>query len=119
MVEAELIDSKHVRRDLKVIEKAVQSSGWEIPQKLLETLPKIMGSIAMTGTNREKTAATRVVVAMKRFNDMQAESQTPKIVGHLHSHKFERGDIPDEGLDEWRRDNARRIESLKRISGDS
>ena len=119
MAEVELLKPGSVRGDLKLIEQSLKTPGWEIPEKLLETLPKIMGSIALTGTNREKTAATRVVVAMKRFNEMAIENQTPKIVGHLHKHQMLEGDIPSEGLDEWREDIDRRIDRIKRISGDA
>ena len=62
-----LTDHSHIRGDLRAIESSIKA-GWKIPEVLYDQLATHMGKIVARGSNREKTAAARVLVAMHGQN---------------------------------------------------
>jgi hypothetical protein len=66
----ELIDPAHVARDSKLIRQAILK-GWDIPDRLLSSLPETMGQIAESVEEKaqDRIAAARVLVAMKSANE--------------------------------------------------
>jgi hypothetical protein len=76
-----LTDPAHTRRDVRMIESAIRK-GFEIPEAIYQSLAKHMSMIVAKGTNREKTAAARVLLAMAEFNDKpNQQAQTTVNVG--------------------------------------
>lgn len=106
-----LTDTGHSRSDLAMIRTAIVK-GWQIPDKLLEALPKVAGSMALTGKPREQIAAMKVLLAMKEQNDANEKSSRP--IQHRHVHEL--GPITDANIAEHR---ARLLEELDRTGDDS
>lgn len=63
-----LTDAGHSRADLMMVETAIRK-GWQIPDQLLEALPKVAGAMALKGKPRDQIAAMKVLLAMKEQND--------------------------------------------------
>lgn len=63
-----LTDPSHSRADLATVRRAIRE-GWDIPEQLLATLPKIAGAMALKGKPRDQIAAMKVLLAMKEQND--------------------------------------------------
>ena len=68
-----LTDPGHSRADLATVRRAIRE-GWQIPEQLLEALPKVAGAMALKGKPREQIAAMKVLLAMKEQNDKQDTS---------------------------------------------
>jgi hypothetical protein len=64
MTTTELIDPHHVRRDLRQLEGAIARKEFFINDAVYKTLGNYLAEIVVKGTNREKTAAARVLIAM-------------------------------------------------------
>jgi hypothetical protein len=75
---AEMFAEGHRRGDLRMVERAIKN-GWDIPESLLEALPKIAANLALTGNPREKISAMRVILAMKEQNDRPEPNQQTTI----------------------------------------
>lgn len=71
-----LTDTGHSREDLRMIETAIRKD-WQIPDQLLEALPKVAGAMALKGKPRDQIAAMKVLLAMKEQND-KPEPQKPQ-----------------------------------------
>jgi hypothetical protein len=99
-----LTDPKHTRGDLRQIESAIRK-GWQIPDQLFEKAGLVIGQILSKGSNREKVAAARVLIAMNEQN-----SPTPVLVAHQHIHMT--GDKPETALEQKRRELSDRIAKL-------
>ena len=78
---ADLVAPGHERRDLRDIKSAVRK-GWKIPDVLFNELATQMGLIVKNGTNREKTQAAQVLLAMHESN----ERRQTQVVEHHHAH---------------------------------
>lgn len=63
-----LTDTGHTRSDLRMVETAIRK-GWQIPDQLLEALPKVAGAMALKGNPRDQIAAMKVLLAMKEQNE--------------------------------------------------
>lgn len=63
-----LADHGHTRSDLRLVETAIRK-GWQIPDQLLEALPKVAGAMALKGNPRDQIAAMKVLLAMKEQNE--------------------------------------------------
>ena len=74
----DIIDPPHTRANLKQLETAIVK-GFDIPDVILEQSASRMAIIMKEGTNREKIAAARVIVAMQNSNQ-------PRMEAHLHQH---------------------------------
>ena len=69
MTETELLtDPKHTRGDLRQVETAIRK-GWQIPDQLFEKAAIVAQTILVKGSNREKVAALRVLLAMNEQNN--------------------------------------------------
>ena len=78
MVKSDLLtDSGHSRSDLRMVETAIRK-GWQIPDQLLEALPKIAGAMALKGKPRDQIAAMALLVKMKEQNNRQEALAAPK-----------------------------------------
>ena len=75
-----LSDSGHSREDLRMIETAIRKD-WQIPDQLLEALPKVAGAMALKGKPRDQIAAMKVLLAMKEQNDKpEPQKAQPTVV---------------------------------------
>jgi hypothetical protein len=72
-----LADAGHSRSDLRMLKTAIQK-GWQIPEQLLEALPKVAGAIAIKGKPRDQIAAMALLVKMKEQNDRREMLADPK-----------------------------------------
>lgn len=97
-----LTNPGHTREDLRMVETAIRK-GWQIPEQLLDALPKVAGAIALKGKPRDQIAAMKVLLAMKEQN----EKSDP--VEHRHVHEL--GPITEKNLAEHR---ARLLAELDR-----
>lgn len=75
-----LTDPHHVRGDLRKIEQGIRQ-GWSIPDAVFQKAAIIIAGILQNGTNREKIAAARALVAMNEQNNPD-----PVIIAHQHQH---------------------------------
>jgi hypothetical protein len=62
-----IIDDHHARESLRLIRAAI-AQRWDIPREIIDSLPKIVARIAVTGTDREKLRAAEVLARMQRDN---------------------------------------------------
>lgn len=104
-----LTDAKHSRSDLRLIETAIRK-GWQIPDQLLEALPKTAAVIALKGKPREQIAAMSLLVKMKEQNE-KADPQ-PQQVQHTHVHEL--GPVTADNIEQHRQ---LRLERIARLSG--
>jgi hypothetical protein len=100
-----LTDPKHTRGDLRQMESAIRK-GWQIPDALFERAGIVIGQILSKGTNREKVAAARVLIAMNEQNN-----PTPVVVAHQHLHVAAQAPVESD-IDQKRRELAGRIARL-------
>ena len=102
-------DPGHARADLALIRKAVKA-GWDIPEQLLDALPKVAGSIALD--KKEKTQnrlkAIETIIKMKGQND--ASEPQPQQVEHHHTHEL--GPVTVDNFAESKRKLDERIDRL-------
>jgi len=96
----DILEPGHTRRNLKTLETAI-SRGFEIPENVLKTAPKVMGHIIATGSTREKIAAGRVLVAMVRASQ-------PTTHLHAHAHAQDAPIVLEGETFEQRRERLRR-----------
>ncbi len=100
-----LTDPAHTRGDLRQMESAIRK-GWQIPDALFERAGIVIGQILSKGTNREKVAAARVLIAMNEQNN-----PTPVVVAHQHLHVAAQAPVETD-LEQKRRELANRIARL-------
>jgi|LauGreDrversion4_2_1035121.scaffolds.fasta_scaffold1090645_2 hypothetical protein len=100
-----LTDPAHTRGDLRQMESAIRK-GWQIPDALFERAGIVIGQILSKGTNREKVAAARVLIAMNEQNN-----PTPVVVAHQHLHVAAQAPVESD-IDQKRRELAGRIARL-------
>ena len=68
MAETELLtDPTHTRGDLRQIETAIRK-GWTIPEQVFEKAGIVISQILTKGSNREKVAAMKCLLAMNEQN---------------------------------------------------
>jgi hypothetical protein len=72
-----LTDPKHTRGDLRQVETAIRK-GWQIPDQLFEKAAIVAQTILVKGSNREKVAALRVLLAMNEQNNPTPQAKKPK-----------------------------------------
>jgi len=106
----ELIEPGHTRRNLRDLETKLRK-GFAISDAMLQAAPLVMAGLLRNGSNREKIAAARVMVAMHNSNN-------PQVQAHLHQHVSQPAG-PDESmagadLEDIKADNLRRIASSER-----
>lgn len=67
-----LIDPGHIRSDLSLMTAAVKRSTEcpeiPIPEGVIEAMPKITGKILLSGKDREKLAAGKLLLAFLEYN---------------------------------------------------
>lgn len=81
MPETELLnDPAHIRQDLRLMEQALKANPIEIPQPIIDAMPKVTGQIMLQGKPREKLAAGRLLLAFMEFNQRVKESDRPQRV---------------------------------------
>ena len=73
-----LTDPGHIHQDLKQIESAIRRREFAITDAVYKTLANHMAAIVMKGSERNKIAAARVIVAMSEFNRRQEPQQIPQ-----------------------------------------
>jgi hypothetical protein len=78
MPEDLLVDGRHTRSDLRRMEHAL-STGWKIPDAVLEIIPARLLKIMSEGGHREQIAAARVLVAMHGQNMGPAPGATIQV----------------------------------------
>jgi hypothetical protein len=100
-----LTDPKHTRGDLRQVETAIRK-GWQIPDQLFEKAAIVAQTILVKGSNREKVAALRVLLAMNEQNN-----PTPVLVANQHLH-MTGGTNPESAIDQKRRELSDRIARL-------
>jgi hypothetical protein len=100
-----LTDPAHTRGDLRQMESAIRK-GWQIPDALFERAGIVIGQILSKGTNREKVAAARVLIAMNEQNN-----PTPVVVAHQHLHVAAQAPVESD-IDQKRSELAGRIARL-------
>ncbi len=76
-----LTNPGHVRGDLRTLERGIRK-GWDIPEAVFQKAAVIIANILQNGTNREKIAAARALVAMNEQNNPD-----PVIIAHSHQHQ--------------------------------
>lgn len=110
----DLIDPPHTRQNLKDLERAI-NKGFDIPDVILEQAASRMAVIMQSGTNREKIAAARVIVAMQNSNQ-------PQMQAHLHQHySTAHADAAPEqepeilDVERQRQRNAEKLDRIKRL----
>lgn len=103
-----LSDPKHVRGDLRTIESALKR-GWEIPDAVFESLPKIVAQILLKGSNREKIAAGRLLAVLHKQNN----ADQPVVQHHQHVHAHVPVPVTVDNIDERKRELAARIARLR------
>lgn len=108
-----LTDPGHTRADLAIIRKAVKE-GWEIPEQLLEALPKVAGSIALDKKEKaqNRLKAIETIIKMKGQND--ASEPQPQQIEHHHTHEL--GPVTANNFAESKQQLAERIARLGRDS---
>lgn len=109
----EIIEPGHTRANCRTLETAIRNE-FDIPDVVLKQAPIIMAKIMKDGSNREKIAASRVIVAMQNSNQ-------PNVQAHLHQHQAANPEavqempVGDMNLEEQRRRNSERITRLERL----
>jgi hypothetical protein len=68
MADELLTDPKHTRQDLKLMERVINADPIEIPQAIIDAMPKVTGTILLQGKPREKLAAGRLLLAFMEYN---------------------------------------------------
>ena len=106
-----LTDPGHSREDLRMVETAIRK-GWQIPDQLLEALPKVAGAMALKGKPRDQIAAMKVLLAMKEQN----ESTEPTYQQIEHHHTHELSPVTAENFERSKQQLAERIARLGRDS---
>ena len=99
------------KRDLRLISQAVAGE-WDIPEPARRLVPAKMISILGRGSNREATAAARVLAVLAKQNMGPVPNQ------HLHVHQpgaVHETPTEDMNLDELRARNRERIDRLQRL----
>ena len=99
------------KQDLRLISQAVAGE-WSIPEPAMRLVPAKMISILARGSNREATAAARVLASLNKQNQGPVPNQ------HLHVHQP--GAVPetpteDLTIDELRARHRERIDRLQRL----
>jgi hypothetical protein len=75
-----LTNPGHTREDFRMVETAIRK-GWQIPDQLLEALPRVAGVMALKGKPRDQIAAMKVLLAMKEQNDKpEPQKAQPTVV---------------------------------------
>jgi len=69
-----LTDPSHSRADLAMVETAIRK-GWQIPEQLLEALPRVAGAMALKGKPRDQIRAIEVILRMKEQNEKSITTQ--------------------------------------------
>ena len=78
MADELLTDPKHTRQDLKLMERVIKADPIEIPQAIIDAMPKVTGTIMLQGKPREKLAAGRLLLAFMEYNARLKESEKPR-----------------------------------------
>lgn len=78
MADELLTDLKHTRQDLKLMERVIKADPIEIPQAIIDAMPKVTGTILLQGKPREKLAAGRLLLAFMEYNQRLKESEKPR-----------------------------------------
>ena len=79
MATTELLnDPAHIRQDLRLMEQAIKANPIEIPQAIIDAMPKVAGRLLVEGKPREKLAAGRLLLAYMEFNQRVKESENPQ-----------------------------------------
>jgi hypothetical protein len=73
-----LSEPKHIRQDLKHMELVIRANPIEIPQAIIEAMPKVTGTIMVKGKPREQLAAGRLLLAMMEYNQRLKEAEKPR-----------------------------------------
>lgn len=107
-----LTDINSSRADLRMIETAIRKR-WQIPEQLLEALPKTAAVIALKGKPRDQIAAMSLLVKMKEQNDRQDK---PEVVQQATRTTINVGVNVDNRADE-RRSRTLAIAERVRASG--
>jgi hypothetical protein len=107
-----LSEPKHIRQDLKHMELVIRANPIEIPQAIIEAMPKVTGTIMIKGKPREQLAAGRLLLAFLEYNQRLNEAGKPNLHLHQHQHGENTSGLTS---NERRQANARRIDTLKRL----
>ena len=83
-----------VRTDLKLYGQAIRN-GWQIPDAVMEYLPKRLLKIMSEGSNRDTIAAAKVLAMIV---EKEREANEPKQIEHHHRHTIE--PVTAENLDD-------------------
>ena len=75
-----LTDPAHTRGDLRQIETAIRK-GWTIPEQVFEKAGLVISQILTKGSNREKVAAMKCLLAMNEQNTPKAQATQVVNVG--------------------------------------
>ena len=67
-----LTDTTHTRGDLQMIQTAIRK-GWTIPEQVFEKAGLVISQILTKGSNREKVAAMKCLLAMNEQNAPKAQ----------------------------------------------
>jgi hypothetical protein len=103
--DAELLtDVKRARGDLRMLQSAIRK-GWAIPDHVYEKAGVVIAQILAKGSNREKVAAARVLIAMNEQNN-----PSPVLVAHQHIHQVA---TEETALEQKRRELSGRIARLR------
>ena len=102
-----LTDTTHTRGDLQMIQTAIRK-GWAIPDHIYEKAGLVISQILAKGTNREKVAAARVLIAMNEQNN-----PSPVLVAHQHIHQVKADSTTETAIEQKRRELSGRIARLR------
>ena len=74
-----LTDPGHSRADLATVQRAIRE-GWDIPEQLLSTLPKIAGAMALNAKEKSpvRLKAIATIIKMKEQNDKPDTPNVPQ-----------------------------------------
>ena len=75
-----LTDPSHTRADLATVRRAMRE-GWEIPEQLLSTLPRIAGAMALDKNQKAsvRLKAIATIIKMKEQNDKPEQPTVPQL----------------------------------------
>ncbi len=102
-----LTDPTHTRGDLRQIETAIRK-GWAIPEQVFEKAGLVISQILTKGSNREKVAAMKCLLAM---NEQNTPPQ-PVLVAHQHIHQVA-SNTTESDVERKRRELSGRIARLR------
>jgi hypothetical protein len=102
-----LTDPTHTRGDLRQIETAIRK-GWTIPEQVFEKAGLVISQILTKGSNREKVAAMKCLLAM---NEQNTPPQ-PVLVAHQHIHQVA-SNTTESDVERKRRELSGRIARLR------